>query len=198
MVSFMPPWSKHRRFNTQRHLGWLLMAWLLIPTAILAAGIIIQRATARLVNDVYMVDATIHYQFSQRAIEALANGIALTLIVEIEVRQRRAYLWDPKVATISQRFRLEHHALSKQYVVTNLITDMRRNFPSLDEAIAILGKIEGVPIIEQRLLNPDRSYQARIRARLDIEALPALLQPIAYFSSDWYLSSPWYTWEIKP
>ncbi|HZC01817.1 MAG TPA: DUF4390 domain-containing protein, partial [Gammaproteobacteria bacterium] len=114
------------------------------------------------------------------------------------VRQRRAYLWDSKVATISQRFRLKHHALSKQYVVTNLITDMRRNFPSLDEAIAILGKIEGVPIIEQRLLNPDRSYQARIRARLDIESLPALLQPIAYFSSDWYLSSPWYTWEIKP
>ncbi|MGH8555099.1 MAG: DUF4390 domain-containing protein, partial [Gammaproteobacteria bacterium] len=92
--------------------------------------------------------------------------------------------------------RLEHHALTKTYVIVNLITGDRQNFTSLADARAGLGKIRGVPILERRWLSPGRGYHARVRASLDIESVPAPVRLIAYFSSGWRLSSAWFEWSL--
>lgn len=161
-----------------------------------AAGITVENAATHMVNDFYVVDADIKYQLSDEAIEAITNGVPVTITIEIEIRQPRNYLWDVKIAKIRQRYRVEHHALTGQYLIVNLVNGTRRHFPSIDAAALALGTLEQVPVVKQGRLSPHSTYKASLRARLDLEALPAPLRLIAFFSPSWYLSSGWYRWEF--
>lgn len=171
--------------------------WLATPP-VRAAAISIERAELRLSNDFYVLDAKIHYKLSKEARRALDHGIALDIVLEIEITRERRYLWDARVAGVRQGYRLEHHALSGQYVVVNQITGERRNSPTLADATRTLGQVSDVPIIEARVLQPGQSYPVHMNARLDIESLPPLLRPLAYLSSRWRLKSPTYRWVLQP
>ena len=59
-----------------------------------------------------------------------------------------------------------------------------------------LGRLESIPIIARERLSAGADYAARIRARLDIEALPSPLRPIAYLSPKWRLDSGWFEWRV--
>ncbi len=172
----------------------------LIGTALGAAGedagFSVRSATTALVNDIYMVDVRFDYEFSDESLEALANGITLTVNVEVEFLRERSYLWDALVARAVQGYRLQRHELSNQYLVTNTASGRRRNFSSLDEAVAALGAPEPIPVIERRRLDSAGSYRARVRTRLDIEALPAPMRPVAYLKAGWRLSSGWHGWDF--
>jgi hypothetical protein len=150
------------------------------------------------VNDIYVVDADFRYGLSPDMRDALDNGITLAFDVEVEIRQPRRYLWDPLVMRSVQRLRLEYHALSRTYLVSNDTTRTRQSFPTLDEALLELGHMRGAAISETRHLPENGGYTGRIRVRLDVDALPAPLRPIAYLSPDWHLSSSWRQWEVKP
>lgn len=162
-----------------------------------AAGIRVESASGRMVNDIYMADVTLRYDFSKDTLEALRSGVPLTVVVEIDVNRARKYLWDATVATVRQGYRIERHALSDQLVITNLVTGNRKSFPSLDSALVGFGDIDDIPVLERKHLDPAERYKVRVRARLDIESLPAPMRPLAYLSLDWRLSSRWYTWELE-
>ena len=51
--------------------------------------------------------------------------------------------------------------------------------------------------LEQSNINPEKRYVVQIKANFEIEALPLLLQPIAYINPQWYLSSDWTTWSLE-
>lgn len=175
----------------------MLISLSLAATKTRAAELTVEDASTRVVNGIYLVDAHISVELSEDAREAIANGIPVTIMVDVTLKRRRKYLWDPKVASLSQGFRIEHHALTNQYLLVNLITGERRNFQSLENAIDALGTVTDLPVIDSQRLRPTQTYIAQIRARLDVEALPVPLRPVAYLSSDWRVSSEWYEWEIK-
>jgi len=174
-------------------LGLLIGLWAGLARA---DGIDINHASATVVNGVVMVSADMTYHLSDKAIEALVNGVPLTFNVDVEIKRYRKWLWNKTVVSVRQSYRLEYHALSKQYLVVNLITGAHRTFQTLQDAIDGLGTIRRIPIVENHLLQHAGEYLARIQAQLDIEALPSPLSPIAYLSDDWRLSSDWYTWKL--
>jgi hypothetical protein len=61
-----------------------------------------------------------------------------------------------------------------------------------------LGQIRAIPIAEEAQLDNSHDYQIGIRARLDLDSLPAPLRPIAYISPSWRMSSGWYQWTLTP
>ncbi|ROR34250.1 DUF4390 domain-containing protein [Inmirania thermothiophila] len=162
-----------------------------------APGVVVRHADTRLVEEVYRLSARIDYRLSPAAGEALANGVPLTFEVTVEVVQPRRWLWDETLATVRLRSRLRFHALSGRYVLVNLNSGARRTFRRLEAALAAAGTLEAVPVLDRRLLAPGGRYQARLRARLDIEALPAPLRPLAYLSPGWRLASEWYAWRLE-
>ena len=97
----------------------------------------------------------------------------------------------------AQRYRLEFHALSKRYVLTNVNAGVSQTFDYLDDALTALGTIDGFPLIDRGLLRDGERYTGTLRARLDIEKLPAPLRPLAYLSSQWRLSSDRHTWSLQ-
>lgn len=182
--------------NKQRRRLCILCGWLLIITIASAAGFKVLSATTHLKNGVYLLDADIRYRFGKEPREALHNGVPLTIELEIEIVRRREWLWDESVASLQQFYRLEYYALSRQYVVVNLNSGELKNFPTFETAIEFLGRIRDFPLLDASLLKPDASYYVWLRASLDIYALPAPLQLLAYFSRDWSLTSEWYTWPL--
>jgi hypothetical protein len=156
----------------------------------------VNEGKTKLVDDVYLLDASLSYEFTQETLDALDNGVPLTLVLDIEVYRPRRYLWDEVIASLAQRYEIHYHALSGQYLLYHLNSGAQFTYPTLESALASLGKVENIPIIDAPLLAPDQHYMVRVRSRLDIDALPVPLQLIAYVSRDWWLTSGWYSWDL--
>lgn len=158
----------------------------------------VQSAQTTLVEGVYLLDARIDYDFTPDVLEALDSGVPLTLAVQMEIVQTDSWLWDTEFAAVEQRYRLEYHALTEQYRITHLSSGAQYNFPSRATAISALGNISNFPLLDKKLLIPSEEYSGRMQASLDVETLPTPLRLLAYFSSEWDLTSDWYTWPLQP
>lgn len=159
-------------------------------------GFAVEHAALRTVGELYVADARIECRFSDDSLEAMRNGVPLTVIVEIEVRRKRGRWWDETLAASELAYRMESNVLTGRYRIRNLHDGRMRNFRSLDKMIDALGDLRSIPVIARDRLSGDERYAARIRAHLDIEALPSPLRPIAYLSPDWRLNSGWFEWWI--
>ncbi len=174
----------------------VLLTVMLIAQAAWGRGFLVESADVQIVGDVYELNADLRLELSAPAIEAMRNGVAVTLVFEAEVLARRSWLWDRVVGAVEQRYRIEYHTLAGQYLVNHLNTGQVKSFPTIGLALDAIGRIRGWPLIDRSLLAADAEHYGRVRARLDIDALPAPLQPRAYLSSDWRLSSEWYRWAL--
>jgi uncharacterized protein DUF4390 len=159
--------------------------------------ITIENATLRRSHGLYVLDATLRFGIAGEPLKALRSGVPLTLLVEVEIEEGREFLWDKRIGGIRQRYRIEHHALSGHYLVTNLATGDQDSFPSIEDAADSLGELREIPVIDERSLRPGHRYEAAVRARLDLAALPGPLRLAAYLSSEWRIGSPWHRWELK-
>lgn len=187
---------RNRLYVRRSTLLLLLLLLLLKIGSVQAAGFDVIKASTSLEKGVYRLSAQIEYSLSGEAVDALQNGVPLTIELVMEVRRRRSWVWDETVYSLSQHFRLEYHALSRQYLVHNLNSGERRNFSTRTAALRFMGQIHQFPLLDSSLLEPKQRYEGALQARLDLDTLPAPLRVLAYFSEDWQLTSEWYTWPL--
>jgi hypothetical protein len=161
-----------------------------------AQSFTVQNAKTTLADKVYRLDASLKYNFSPQALEALENGVTLILALDIEVTKPRRYMWDEGIAALEQRYEIQYMALTDQYLLINKNSGSQFVYSALDEALFTLEKINSLPIIDAHLLNGDDHYMVRVRSRLDFDSLPAPLRLKAYFSNEWWLTSGWYSWDL--
>lgn len=159
-------------------------------------GFRVEQANIRLHQGVYLLDASIRFDFSPESIEAMDNGVSLTILVDVEVL-RKYWLWGHKIIEQQARFVVGIHALSKRYLVKNLSSGESHTFRTIEEMASALGTVGDLPLAERGELDPAATYTGRVRARLDIEALPSPLRPLAYISPSWRLAGDWYEWALK-
>lgn len=170
-----------------------LLAW---PAAN-AAGISIERASGRIKDSSYLMDARISYELSSSVIEALMHGIQLKFDVTVEVKRERNWIWDKTVKTDTLNYQLEYQPLSSNYLVTNLNSGDREQLQDLEEALSYLGTINDHPLIHSDEMEQGSVYNCFIKSELIISRLPLPLQPLAYVSPNWHLDSHWYEWTIR-
>lgn len=187
-------------FNFFRHLlvvlatGALPALW--SPPAV-AADFTVRGAEIILTDKVYYLDAHIDYAFSGAALEALQNGVPLVVALEIEINRERDYLWSENIASLRQRYQLAYEALTGRYVVTNLNSGADAYFPTRAAAVAALGDIDRLPLLDAGLIDQHEHYSVALQVSLDLDALPVPMRVMGYFSSDWRLASEWYTWPLR-
>jgi len=181
-------------------LRWLWLALILVsaPGSALAENFFITGVHTRLKDNVYLLDANIDYRLSPDVLEALNNGVPITLQVDIEIQRKRNWWLDDDVATLQQRYQLQYHALSHQYLLSNINSGAFYSFHTLDSALNALGSLHGFPLLDKQLVKPGEEYEVLLHAKLDIEALPSPLRPLAYITPAWRLNSDWYTWSLTP
>lgn len=176
--------------------SFIVVCWVLAMPA--HAQLTILSAKVQLEENVYTLNSAIEYQFSQEVLEALHSGVALTFILTITIERERWYLWDETVANLKQRYQIKHFALGNRYQLAYLNTGIKESYPTLKLLLQSLGKIEHFPLLDKHLVKLDGKYWVNLQVNLDIEALPAPLRPLAYFSSEWRLTSGWHLCALRP
>lgn len=177
--------------------GWLLLA-LVLPAHGFAADFHVSRGAIRLVGETFVLDAHIEYKFSETALEALGNGVPLTLDVHVQIQRDDAWLWEQRPLDRHLRFMIRYLSLAQLYQVVNIDTGSQQNFVTREAAITALGEVLSVSLVERSSLQAGEKYVIKVKAVLDIEALPLPLRPLAYLSPSWNLSSKWRRWPLQP
>jgi len=178
--------------------AWALLVLLGASVAWAADGSFqVRSAAARLTDNVYFVDARIDYELSDKALEALDNGVVLTIQMQIEVIRKRAFLPDALIAELQQDSTLSYEPLTQRYVVRNINSGLQASYATLFSALSSLGRVNGLPVIDAALLDAEATHRMRMRVVLDQDTLPGPLRLIAFWSSGFRLASDWYGWTIR-
>ncbi len=157
----------------------------------------VRSATMDLIDGVYYLDARVQYRLSAEALEALEAGVALTIELQMEVNRRRRLLPNQGIATLTQRYQLQYHALSNRYVLRNLNSGEQESFATLFAALNQLGRVIDLPVIDAALLEADQRYEFRLRAVLDTREFPGPLRLLAFWADGWRIESEWFRWRLE-
>lgn len=182
----------------------LWIAFMLLMTVCLAllgearASFDVREVSTRLVDDEYRMNASLDVRFSPEVLEALENGVPLTILVHIQVRRVGAWLWEDSRADLQVRYGIRYKPLAERYEVYRLPDTEGRSFVSRDAAFRALGQITDLGVIRAASLRADTDYELQVRISLDIEELPLPLRPVAYLKPSWKLSSGWTKWPLTP
>ncbi|WP_242513446.1 DUF4390 domain-containing protein [Halochromatium salexigens] len=168
------------------------------PMARAADGFHVIDAKTRRVDGKHILSAEIDYRFSERALEALENGVPLTIQVHLQVREQGAWIWDESLVDRRLRYRIRYKPLSERYLVSRLPSEDGRIFVTRQAAIAALGELNDLHLISAHHLDPQQAYEVHLRASLDIEELPLPLRPMAYLRAGWKQSTGWTRWPLTP
>ena len=170
---------------------------LLLCGTVQAAGFFVLSAKSELQDNVYRLTANIQSHLSPEVENALKNGIAVAFQLDIEVLRPDAfYLWSETIATLHQQYRVQYHALSQRYLVTNLNSTAQEYFSGLDDVMASRGAITDLPILDKSLLVSSTQYTARVRFGINFDSLPVPLRYYAYVLPQWRLQSEWYNFPL--
>lgn len=171
-----------------------VMLW--IPVSLAAADFSIREAASRLEGGVYLVDAIVDFEFSETALEALDNGVPLTLVVEVRIQREDAWFWNRNLVSRKVRYEIRYHALSGLYEISDAETGVQERFATRQAAMAKLGELHNIEVAHADELAEGRRYRMALRAFLDIESLPLPLRPLAYISPQWHLGTGWEKWRL--
>lgn len=175
--------------------GLLLTCCLLLAGSALAADkSTVRQAAIRATPQGYVLDADIDIVLNRTLEDALSKGINLHFLVELELSRPRNWWFDEDIAEPVRKLRIYYHLLLRRYVVETGYTT--RTAATLDEALAMLGRVRDWQILERGALRSGRRYDARLRLRLDTAQLPKPLSIGAVTGDKWELATPWFGWSF--
>jgi len=186
-----------KKLNYKKTLQVCVMA--LYAGSLLAAdsfGLKVYSASTQLQEGFYQLDAQLEYALSQSALDALESGVPLVFELEVDIVKPRKWVWDEVIASYDQRYQVAYHALTQQYIVTNLNSGVQNSYSSRNTALLTMGRINNYPLIDADEVKVDSGYKGRVRISLLINELPAPMRPWAFINSEWSLSSEWFEWEL--
>lgn len=156
----------------------------------------IRSATTVLNEGVYELESRLQLILSDEALEALNSGVPLTIELDFEVIRVRGLWFDALDATLTFTYELEYRPLSQRYIVRNINSGNQDSFATLYSALNNLGRIQGLPVVDDALLDPASRYRLRLQARLSTKQYPAALRLLFFWRSQWQLESDWYEWTL--
>lgn len=174
----------------------LAMALLMAPPLI--ADFVFDEVAVTRDGDRFLLDAEIRYQLNDTTVEALDNGVPLTIETHVQLRRDGAWIWEPDVVEHRIRQTLQLDPLSSLYEVRDLLSGQVQRFATQTAALSAMGELQGLVLIDVSRLDDEETYSVELRSYLDVEALPLPLRPLAHLSSDWGLESEVWQWQLRP
>jgi hypothetical protein len=157
----------------------------------------VRSAATRQVGGVHTLEARLQLVLSSEALDALSSGVPLVIELQLQLIRDRRFWWDDSEANLAVRFELEYRPLSQRYIVRNTNSGDQESFATLYSALNNLGRVQGLPVIDDALLEPGDDYRIRLRAMLQTQQYPAPLRLLFFWRSDWQLQSEWYEWLLE-
>jgi len=154
----------------------------------------VRSASSALVEGVHELESRLQLVLSADALDALNSGVALRIELNLEVIRVRRFWPDATDAELVVSYELEYRPLSQRYIVRNLNSGDQDSFATLYSALNNLGRIQGLPVVDDSILEPNKTYRIRLRARLSTEQYPVPLRILFFWRDEWQLESDWFEW----
>ena len=158
--------------------------------------ITVKSAALRADEDAYVVSVVFDLAFNPTLEEAVQKGVPLYFVFEFELLRPRWYWVDEKVLSTSTHYRVSYNAITRQYRVA--IGLLSQTFDGLDEVERLLSRVNSRQVATLDQLVKGTRYEAAVRLRLDVNALPKPFQISALASRDWSMQSEWHRWSFTP
>ena len=155
----------------------------------------VRAAYVNINKGVFLLHARVEYPVSEAIRTALKDGVTLTFDLDARVDRERRFWLNANIVDLTLRRELTYHAVSGRYVVRDTRSRDQQSFPTLDEALDYLGKVDAWPILVEPQLDGG-SYTISVRAGMRRGHLPASLRAILFWTDDWARVSEWYIWSL--
>jgi hypothetical protein len=173
----------------------LLAAWSLSFADALDGVFEVRSAYVNIDKGVFLLHARVAYPVSEAIRSAIKDGVTLTFDLDARVDRERHFWFNANIVDLTLRRELSYHAVSDRYVVRDTRSRDQVSFPTLEEALDYLGKIDAWPILVEPQLDGG-TYTISVRAGMRRGHLPASLRAILFWTDDWARVSEWYTWSL--
>jgi hypothetical protein len=174
----------------------LLGVWSVLAYADALDGVLeVRSAYVNVDNGVFLLHARVEYPVSPAIRNALRDGVTLTFDLDTRIDRERRFWLNANIVELTLRRELAYHAVSDRYVVRDMRSGEQETFPTLEEALAYLGKVDGWPILVEPQLDGG-NYVVSVRAGVRRGRLPASLRVLMFWANDWHRVSEWYSWSL--
>src|SRR5216683_3311192 len=204
-VRSIPTQSACRRSRPAARFAWLVCAsaaatlWMRpLQADGLEGRFEVRSADLQLKDGVYHLNAHLDLPVSDAVRRGLAEGVPLTVELDLDIERVRQLLPNSRVAELTQRYHLQYNAVSARYVLRNDNSGQQQSLSSVDSAIEQLSEVRGLPVLDKALISADRRYEASVRAKVDYGSVPFSLRVVMFWVNDWHRESDWYTWTLQP
>ena len=157
----------------------------------------VRSASTEIIDGVHSLDARLQLVLPTEALAALESGVTLTIELQLQVIRVRRFYLDDTEAELAVRYELEFSPVTQRYIVRNLNSGDQDSFATLYSALNSLGRVQGLPVIDDALLSADDEHRIRLRAMLNLEKYPAALRVLFFWRGQWQLQSEWFEWSLE-
>jgi hypothetical protein len=158
----------------------------------------IRSADLELKDGVYHLNARLDFPISDAVRRGLAQGVPLSLELDLIIKRVRQLLPNSSVAELTQRYHLQYNAVSARYILRNDNSGQQESLGTIDEAIEHLSEVHSLPALDKALIPRERRYEANVRAKIDFGTVPFTMRLLMFWVSDWHRESDWYAWTFQP
>lgn len=124
--------------------------------------------------------------FGEEIMMALESGVTMSFSFPISVRRDRRLWLDKKIIKMELIHTIKYDTLKKEYIVTRSWQDPDTQIvKSLDEAIMLMTRIDGLALLPLAMLDKGESYRVTARARLNKISRPSYLKYVLFFLNTW-------------
>ncbi len=185
--------------KTNKHIALCFLLLIsLWPAVASSRAFTIDKIDARHDGESIQVDGKLKLELTDDVRKALSKSIPLQLNVEFVLNRVRKYVWDKEVAIWIVPISIAYKPVSDEYVISRPdLLNQQETFGSQHAALERLGAFKQLNLPLEDSLIPEKEYILEARIKLDLSKLPAMMRPLAYFSSSWHLNSKWTVWPLK-
>jgi hypothetical protein len=158
----------------------------------------VRSADLDLRDGVYHLNARLDLPISDAVRRGLAEGVPLSLELDLDIERVRQLLPNSRVAELTQRYHLQYNAVSARYILRNDNSGQQESLGTLDAAVEMLSDVRSLPVLDQALIARDRRYEANVRAKVDYGSVPFTLRVLMFWVNEWHRESDWYAWTLQP
>ena len=158
----------------------------------------VRSADLQLKDGVYHLNAHMDLPVSDAVRRGLAEGVPLTMELDLDIERVRQLLPNSRVAELTQRYHLQYNAVSARFILRNDNSGQQQSLSTIEAAIEQLSDVRWLPVLDKALITADRRYEANVRAKIDYANVPFSLRVLMFWVNDWHRESDWYTWTLQP
>jgi hypothetical protein len=143
-----------------------------------------------------LVYARVTNCFTKAMEAAILAGVPTTFTFLFDLYQERPYWCGKKIVQRVIKRTIKYDNVKKIFHVDSTIGKESATFQTFDGAKRSMADLNGIAVVPVKILNRDKTYYLKIKAKLDKIRLPLHMEYLFFFVSLWDFETEWYKQKV--